>query len=140
MLLSSISRVGPHQSRAARTASHRASLWKGFLRNATAPAWRDRWRVSSSPRAVRTTTATRERSAARCRRRSRPLIPVIRRSSTRQPVFSRSADLKNSSAEENVSTRKPRSEEHTSELQSQSNLVCRLLLEKKKKQQDNASH
>src|SRR5438270_12032837 len=33
-------------------------------------------------------------------------------------------------------SRKPpsRSEEHTSELQSQSNLVCRLLLEKKKKQ------
>src|SRR5438270_9437332 len=28
--------------------------------------------------------------------------------------------------------RNPRSEEHTSELQSQSNLVCRLLLEKKK--------
>src|SRR2546427_9158521 len=31
-----------------------------------------------------------------------------------------------------------RSEEHTSELQSQSNLVCRLLLEKKKK--NNRSH
>src|SRR2546430_11299431 len=30
-----------------------------------------------------------------------------------------------------------RSEEHTSELQSQSNLVCRLLLEKKKERQDN---
>src|SRR2546427_5243048 len=30
-----------------------------------------------------------------------------------------------------------RSEEHTSELQSQSNLVCRLLLEKKKKRQHN---
>src|SRR2546430_9036380 len=30
----------------------------------------------------------------------------------------------------------PRSEEHTSELQSQSNLVCRLLLEKKKKIHD----
>src|SRR3989475_8363966 len=29
-----------------------------------------------------------------------------------------------------------RSEEHTSELQSQSNLVCRLLLEKKKKQEE----
>src|SRR2546430_10741811 len=29
-----------------------------------------------------------------------------------------------------------RSEEHTSELQSQSNIVCRLLLEKKKKQQE----
>src|SRR2546427_8500818 len=35
-----------------------------------------------------------------------------------------------------------RSEEHTSELQSQSNLVCRLLLEKKKKKrlQKSASH
>src|SRR5438270_4449125 len=31
--------------------------------------------------------------------------------------------------------RSRRSEEHTSELQSQSNLVCRLLLEKKKKKQ-----
>src|SRR5438270_6317265 len=31
----------------------------------------------------------------------------------------------------------PRSEEHTSELQSQSNLVCRLLLEKKKKKKTN---
>src|SRR2546430_17514330 len=31
-----------------------------------------------------------------------------------------------------------RSEEHTSELQSQSNLVCRLLLEKKKKKKKNA--
>src|SRR2546430_13144415 len=30
----------------------------------------------------------------------------------------------------------PRSEEHTSELQSQSNLVCRLLLEKKKNRVD----
>src|SRR2546427_1147259 len=33
------------------------------------------------------------------------------------------------------STSDSRSEEHTSELQSQSNLVCRLLLEKKKKKQ-----
>src|SRR2546430_12309482 len=31
-----------------------------------------------------------------------------------------------------MSATSPRSEEHTSELQSQSNLVCRLLLEKKK--------
>src|SRR5688572_32672818 len=31
----------------------------------------------------------------------------------------------------------PRSEEHTSELQSQSNLVCRLLLEKKKQNTQN---
>src|SRR2546430_8972456 len=33
-----------------------------------------------------------------------------------------------------------RSEEHTSELQSQSNLVCRLLLEKKKQQQTRPAH
>src|SRR2546428_7722412 len=32
-----------------------------------------------------------------------------------------------------VSCARPRSEEHTSELQSRSDLVCRLLLEKKKK-------
>src|SRR2546427_2642750 len=43
------------------------------------------------------------------------------------------------------SARVPRSEEHTSELQSQSNLVCRLLLEKKKStegsdQSDNSSY
>src|SRR5205085_9857239 len=35
--------------------------------------------------------------------------------------------------QETVTCRNSRSEEHTSELQSQSNLVCRLLLEKKKK-------
>src|SRR2546427_9080789 len=33
-----------------------------------------------------------------------------------------------------------RSEEHTSELQSQSNLVCRLLLEKKKKKEQTTIH
>src|SRR5256885_8832401 len=34
----------------------------------------------------------------------------------------------------------PRSEEHTSELQSPCNLVCRLLLEKKKTPQDTTHH
>src|SRR2546427_7588808 len=33
-----------------------------------------------------------------------------------------------------------RSEEHTSELQSQSNIVCRLLLEKKKKNEDQSTN
>src|SRR5438046_7960213 len=33
-----------------------------------------------------------------------------------------------------------RSEEHTSELQSLTNLVCRLLLEKKKKKQEKSQH
>src|SRR2546430_5254250 len=36
------------------------------------------------------------------------------------------------SSRREVDDGEPRSEEHTSELQSQSNLVCRLLLEKKK--------
>src|SRR2546427_2638395 len=41
--------------------------------------------------------------------------------------------------EHDVRRRRPaRSEEHTSELQSQSNLVCRLLLEKKKNQHTNS--
>src|SRR2546427_8837613 len=35
--------------------------------------------------------------------------------------------------------RDARSEEHTSELQSQSNLVCRLLLEKKKKRSEDST-
>src|SRR2546427_2930859 len=38
------------------------------------------------------------------------------------------------------STAPKRSEEHTSELQSQSNLVCRLLLEKKKKKKTDIAH
>src|SRR2546427_4718707 len=41
------------------------------------------------------------------------------------------------SAVETVRPLLQRSEEHTSELQSQSNLVCRLLLEKKKKRHRN---
>src|SRR5688572_23785964 len=53
-------------------------------------------------------------ATTRLPRRCRPPKP---RGSTRLPRLSR------------------RSEEHTSELQSQSNLVCRLLLEKKKKKQ-----
>src|SRR2546427_2801335 len=40
-------------------------------------------------------------------------------------------------APERARARTTRSEEHTSELQSQSNLVCRLLLEKKKKTHKN---
>src|SRR5437016_8280067 len=36
--------------------------------------------------------------------------------------------------------RRARSEEHTSELQSLTNLVCRLLLEKKKKKEEKALH
>src|SRR2546430_10535712 len=42
-------------------------------------------------------------------------------------------DLVENVVERHHAAREVRSEEHTSELQSQSNLVCRLLLEKKKK-------
>src|SRR3712207_7817980 len=52
-------------------------------------------------------------------RRHRPPNPLSGRTSTRSPWNAPS----------------PRSEEHTSELQSRQYLVCRLLLEKKKKKQ-----
>src|SRR5256886_4315522 len=42
------------------------------------------------------------------------------------------ADAQVAQAESELAAARARSEEHTSELQSQSNLVCRLLLEKKK--------
>src|SRR5688572_31888264 len=48
--------------------------------------------------------------------------------------------LPRSHGEHHVGARGTRSEEHTSELQSQSNLVCRLLLEKKKKNQSDIQH
>src|SRR2546430_10726389 len=66
------------------------------------------------------------RSSARARRRIRPVPTVGARSRKRRdrPYGGRRRDPGPSGER--------RSEEHTSELQSQSNLVCRLLLEKKK--------
>src|SRR6266853_6360534 len=61
-----------------------------------------------------------------------PISPLARLASARRRV-SRAA------TRSRVAPR-PRSEEHTSELQSQSNLVCRLLLEKKKKQSKHDTH
>src|SRR5688572_32690958 len=55
------------------------------------------------------------------RPRSSSLRQRTRRGRRRDPVF-----------DARVAPPRRRSEEHTSELQSQSNLVCRLLLEKKK--------
>src|SRR2546427_9593482 len=49
------------------------------------------------------------------------------------PVVGQGVHSKPNPAAENRVKRLFRSEEHTSELQSQSNLVCRLLLEKKKR-------
>src|SRR2546430_9020815 len=73
-------------------------------------------------------------AARGCRRMSAPM----RRSSSMRPVrvgFTPTLTrVSGRSAARHPATRKnaARSEEHTSELQSQSNLVCRLLLEKKK--------
>src|SRR5688572_32725464 len=53
--------------------------------------------------------------------------------SSRRPT-STSPPRSASTGSARISTSSSRSEEHTSELQSQSNLVCRLLLEKKKKE------
>src|SRR2546427_6764550 len=50
-----------------------------------------------------------------------------------QPTRARSWSREGRHENEHRRRRHVRSEEHTSELQSQSNLVCRLLLEKKKK-------
>src|SRR5688572_33218912 len=62
-------------------------------------------------------------------------LPIWRRHADDRVVDSaardRSAEHRGVAAEDALP--EPRSEEHTSELQSQSNLVCRLLLEKKKK-------
>src|SRR2546430_12543457 len=56
-------------------------------------------------------------------------LPISRRSSPGSPARAPPSPAIHSSG---TSEPLPRSEEHTSELQSQSNLVCRLLLEKKK--------
>src|SRR5688572_33347006 len=52
---------------------------------------------------------------------------------TLQEPSATSSPARNGINSRTASGTKARSEEHTSELQSQSNLVCRLLLEKKKK-------
>src|SRR5688572_32437375 len=63
-----------------------------------------------------------------------PYTTLFRSSTSATTVGSTMAPLRSPP----VRTRAPaRSEEHTSELQSQSNLVCRLLLEKKKKKKTN---
>src|SRR2546427_3709724 len=73
-------------------------------------------------------------------RRGRPTGPQVRkgRPSARALEINaaRAARALTGPQEGRPSARALRSEEHTSELQSQSNLVCRLLLEKKKPSRD----
>src|SRR2546430_13138799 len=63
--------------------------------------------------------------------RSRAALPAFRECAQPGPALGHGAM---------VVAMDQRSEEHTSELQSQSNLVCRLLLEKKKKQSTTNLH
>src|SRR2546430_12648187 len=64
--------------------------------------------------------------------RSSPCLPCSRASSV-ACFISKSSSFRSAAQPAPCSSARKRSEEHTSELQSQSNLVCRLLLEKKKK-------
>src|SRR3712207_8914545 len=71
-------------------------------------------------------------AAAACRRRRRTSIKAVLR---RVPGRRRKGRLGDMHVHRDCPGRVRRSEEHTSELQSRQYLVCRLLLEKKKKNQ-----
>src|SRR2546430_5981150 len=62
-------------------------------------------------------------------------LPISRAGTPPHPRGSRSCSKHRSASRTSPGSGTSRSEEHTSELQSQSNLVCRLLLEKKKKKE-----
>src|SRR5690606_40057355 len=79
----------------------------------------------SFPSSSRVSARAREGSS---RRRSAAKV-------ARRPAIARSSRPTKRKAHPTPSQRESRSEEHTSELQSRENLVCRLLLEKKKKKQ-----
>src|SRR5205085_12437511 len=68
----------------------------------------------------------------RSRPRATPPSAPHRRRPGWLPVILLSSAARHAGDRPRSSRSSPRSEEHTSELQSQSNLVCRLLLEKKK--------
>src|SRR5690625_6128624 len=77
---------------------------------------------------ARAVLGTAERSAARWGGRiDRTALRSLDATESSAP-----AQLRPVEADESTGTRLPRSEEHTSELQSRGHLVCRLLLEKKK--------
>src|SRR2546430_2862151 len=76
-----------------------------------------------------------ERAAAGTRRSSREPLP-----SWPNPPYPQQATLLSVRTPQLYAPPATRSEEHTSELQSQSNLVCRLLLEKKKEDSAHATH
>src|SRR3989475_6966899 len=116
-------------ARPPRAAGSRAGLRDWSIRTRRSPAPRARSRVPRTP-------PPRTRAPAPCEPGSRAESPPDRRRSTvaprcRTPSLRRRRPRGVQRAIARASDAM-RSEEHTSELQSQSNLVCRLLLEKKK--------
>src|SRR5207253_6986895 len=95
---------------------------------------------SSPPKSCRTQLRCCAAFIVLCRKRA----PIRCASSQPVPCAMRATPLHfwNGSAPQPVGRKCRRSEEHTSELQSRGHLVCRLLLEKKKKKQKkiNYSH
>src|SRR2546430_9183506 len=91
-------------------------------------------RPPRSPLFPYTTLFRPEKPPPRQRTRHDQLLQIGGRGAREQRGRDRNAGLERHAAGELVHVRLShrRSEEHTSELQSQSNLVCRLLLEKKK--------
>src|SRR3712207_6943620 len=88
--------------------------------------------IRRPPRSTLFPYTTLFRSCARCGA-AWPAKRALRRSSSRRQPCSRSSDRQSGShGSPPHRDRCPRSEEHTSELQSRQYLVCRLLLEKKK--------
>src|SRR5256886_11057711 len=86
-------------------------------------SWRSDWRTRSIPTRK---LVSRKDSGRHVPRR----LPVSRSTAWLVRIWNTSPGGKN--PHPSLIVESPRSEEHTSELQSQSNLVCRLLLEKKK--------
>src|SRR2546430_3588626 len=78
--------------------------------------------IRRPPRSTLFPYTTLFRSAGECKKKAEPGAPPEKTAAEENALLLRWLDLVLG-----------RSEEHTSELQSQSNLVCRLLLEKKKK-------
>src|SRR2546430_11231252 len=93
--------------------------------------------IRRPPRSTLFPYTTLFRSRKRSALRSAPILDARARPERLQIALQ--ATTKEGPVAFRKSRRKERSEEHTSELQSQSNLVCRLLLEKKKNNQTDTS-
>src|SRR2546430_11328425 len=85
--------------------------------------------------AARSPRGAPRRNSPRSRRRPRRALVALRQQRDDRRAEEQQSEPEQASQNQitlNASRVATRSEEHTSELQSQSNLVCRLLLEKKK--------